>query len=90
MVIGLRESVFRSPGLLAHCQELFLFEILSLFLHFFLNVGVDQLLDVLLELVSLLVLLKYNQIMIPAVLLSRQDYLTCFLGAMDSFPFLIP
>ena len=62
MVIGLRESVFRSPGLLLHSQELFLVEVLSLFLYFLLNICVDQLLHVFLKLVILLVLLKYNQL----------------------------
>ena len=61
MVIRLRESLFRSPGLLLHSQELFLVEVLSLLLDFLLDIGVDQLLDVFLKLVILLVLLKYNQ-----------------------------
>ena len=55
------ESVFGSPGLLVHSQELFLVKVLSLFFSFLLVFGVDQLLDVLLKLVRLLVLLKYNQ-----------------------------
>ena len=55
------ESVFRSPCLLVHSQKLFLVKVLSLFFSFLLVFGVDQLLDVLLKLVSLLVVLKYNQ-----------------------------
>ena len=90
MAIGLRESVFRSPGLLLHSQELFLVEVLSLFLYFLLNIGVDQLLHVFLKLVILLVLLQYNQDLSCLCSLSGQDYLTNFLGAIDSFPFLIP